>query len=72
MVNPAQQTTVEALLAATTNQLTDMAAAICVLLDVFEGVGEDNVDGFMRGWVIGLKALDALVEDELDVRMGGD
>lgn len=72
MVNPAQQTTVATLLAATTNQLTDMAAAICVLLDAFETVGDENVDGFMRGWVIGLKALDALVEDELDVRMGGD
>lgn len=66
------ETTVGAMLAAKTNQLTDMATACCTLLDFFEGLGDENVDSFIRGWLIGLKTLDTLIEDELDVRMAGN
>lgn len=65
-----QQASITEVLALTTNQLTDMAAACCTLLDVFEST--ETFDGFVRGWLIGLKALDALIEDELDVRMSGN
>ncbi len=65
-----QQVSITAVLGLPTTQLTDMATACCTLLDAFEGT--EVFDGFTRGWLIGLKALDALIEDELDVRMSGN
>jgi hypothetical protein len=60
----------DALNLATEQQLTEVATACCTILDFFEGMVEE--DGTTKGWIIGLKALDALVEDALDVRMGDE
>lgn len=65
-----QRASITAVLGLSTVQLTDMATACCTLLDAFEDT--EAFDSFTRGWLIGLKALDALIEDELDVRMSGN
>lgn len=58
----------EVLKNATTNQLTDMAASACVLLDFFQCLAFEA----QPVWLPDLLALDMWIEDELDRRMAGN